>query len=162
MIHGMLVTYYLKAKETQDSLRVHYMNETSNEQFYGYSITVEGTTQFDEKIGLNKEKWKGPLDNGTVVNSLGKNQTVSADLGTMPEIGSTYRYSDYTCKKVTRSAGGKDVYLYYTFNNVHNFVVDYGLKLTIKASDLGLSDTSWKSAYVAKQPNVLCTRYRKE
>lgn len=150
--HGMLVTYYLKAKETQDSLRVHYMNETSNEQFYGYSITVEGTTQFDEKIGLNKEKWKGPLDNGTVVNSLGKNQTVSADLGTMPEIGSTYRYSDYTCKKVTRSAGGKDVYLYYTFNNVHNFVVDYGLKLTIKASDLGLSDTSWKSAYVAKQP----------
>ena len=150
--HGMLVTYYLKAKETQDSLRVHYMNETSNEQFYGYSITVNGNTKFDEKIGLNKENWKGPLDNGTVVNSLEKEQTVSADLGTMPEIGSTYRYSDYTCKKVTRSANGKDVYLYYTFNKVHKFVVDYGLKLTIKASDLGLSDTSWKSAYVAKQP----------
>lgn len=150
--HGMLVTYYLKAKEKQDSLRVHYMNETSNEQFYGYSITVNGNTKFDEEIGLNKENWKGPLDNGTVVNSLGKNLTVSADLGTMPEIGSTYRYSDYTCKKVTRSADGKDVYLYYTFNNVHKFVVDYGLKLTIEASDLGLADTSWKSAYVAKQP----------
>ena len=26
------------------------------------------------------------------------------------------------------------------------------IKLTIKASDLGLSDTSWKSAYVAKKP----------
>lgn len=150
--HGMLVTYYLKAKEKEDSLHVHYMNETSKEQFYGYSITVKGTTQFNENIGLNKDNWKGPLDNGTVVNSLNKEQTVSADLGTMPEIGSTYRYSDYTCTKVTRSADGKDVYLYYTFNNVHKFVVDYGLKLTIKASDLGLSDTSWKSAYVAKQP----------
>ena len=150
--HGMLVTYYLKAKEKENSLHVHYMNETSKEQFYGYSITVKGTTQFNENIGLNKDNWKGPLDNGTVVNSLNKEQTVSADLGTMPEIGSTYRYSDYTCTKVTRSADGKDVYLYYTFNNVHKFVVDYGLKLTIKASDLGLSDTSWKSAYVAKQP----------
>lgn len=150
--HGMLVTYYLKAKEKEDSLHVHYMNETSKEQFYGYSITVKGTTQFNENIGLNKDNWKGPLDNGTVVNSLNKEQTVSADLGTMPEIGSTYRYSDYTCKKVKRSADGKDVYLYYTFNNVHKFVVDYGLKLTIKASDLGLSDTSWKSAYVAKKP----------
>lgn len=150
--HGMLVTYYLKAKEKEDSLHVHYMNETSKEQFYGYSITVKGTTQFDENIGLNKDKWKGPLDHGTVVNSLEKEQTVSADLGTMPEIGSTYRYSDYTCTKVTRSADGKDVYLYYTFNKVHKFVVDYGLKLTIKASDLGLSDTSWKSAYVAKKP----------
>lgn len=97
--HGMLVTYYLKAKEKEDSLHVHYMNETSNEQFYGYSITVKGNTQFDENIGLNKDNWKGPLDHGTVVNSLDKEQTVSADLGTMPEIGATYRYSDYTCKK---------------------------------------------------------------
>lgn len=83
-----------------------------------------------------------------MTNLQNKTQTVSADLSTMPAIGAQYRYSEYTCEKVERSEDGKDVYLYYTFNNTHSFVVDFGLPLDISiSSDLGISG-NWTGAAV--------------
>ena len=145
--HGLKVTYYVRAKATEDSLTVHYVDQTNNQDFYSYNIAVESGTLFKENIGLDNP-WKAPLVNGTVTNSLGKTQTVSADLNTLPEIGAQYRYSDYTCVKVERSEKGKDVYLYYTFSNTHNFVIDFGLPLKITTSDLGISG-NWTSASVS-------------
>ena len=116
--HGMLVTYYVRAKVTEDSLSVHYIDQTANQEFYNYNIAVKSGTLFNENIGL-ASPWKGNLANGSVTNLQDKTQTVSADLSTMPAIGAQYRYSDYTCVKVVRSEDGKDVYLYYTFNNAH-------------------------------------------
>lgn len=144
--HGMLVTYYVRAKVTEDSLAVHYIDQTANQEFYNYNIAVQGGTVFDAKIGL-ANSWKGNLANGTVTNLQNNTQTVSADLSTMPAIGAQYRYSDYTCIEVTRSEDGKDVYLYYTFNNAHSFVVDFGLPLNITANDLNISG-SWTSASI--------------
>ena len=66
-----------------------------------------------------------------MTNLQGKTQTVSADLSTMPAIGAQYRYSDYTCVKAMRREDGKKVYLYYTFNNAHSFVIDFGLPICI-------------------------------
>lgn len=146
--HGMKVTYYVRAKVTEDSLTVHYIDQTANQEFYNYNIAVSSGTTFDENIGL-ASSWKGNLANGTVTNSLNKTQTVSADLSTMPAIGAQYRYSDYTCVKVVRSEDGKDVYLYYTFNNAHSFVIDFGLKLDITANDLGIADSGWSTATVS-------------
>ena len=128
---AMLITYYVRAKVTTDSLHVHYIDKTSNQQFYSYPINVKSGTQFSSKIALNKANWKGPLVNGTVSNDLDKPQTVSADLSTMPEISAQNRYSQYTCDEVRRSDDGKDVYLYYTFDNTKTFVVDFGLPLEI-------------------------------
>lgn len=145
--HGLKVTYYVRAKVTEDSLAVHYIDQTANQEFYRYNIAVESGTFFNENIDLD-DPWKAPLVNGTVTNSLGKDQTVSADLGTLPEIGAKYRYSDYTCVEVVRSQDGKEVSLYYTFNNTHSFVVDFGLPLTITTSDLGISG-NWTSASVS-------------
>lgn len=138
--HGMLVTYYVREKETPDSLHVHYIDTTgsSSNEFYSYAINVHQNTTFDKDIGLNNP-WKGPLKNGTVTNIADKEQTVSADLSTMPAIGASYKYSKYTCNKVERSENGKDVYLYYTFNNKVSFVVDFGLPLKINLSDLNAS-----------------------
>lgn len=138
--HGMLVTYYVREKETPDSLHVHYIDTTgsSSNEFYSYAINVHQNTTFDKVIGLNNP-WKGPLKNGTVTNVADKEQTVSADLSTMPAIGASYKYSKYTCNKVERSENGKDVYLYYTFNNKVSFVVDFGLPLKINLSDLNAS-----------------------
>lgn len=144
---GMLVTYYVRAKVTEDSLAVHYIDQTVNQEFYSYNIAVKFGTLFNENIGL-ADPWKGNLTNGSVTNNLGKTQTVSADLGTMPAIGAQYRYSDYTCVKVERSENGKDLYLYYTFNNAHSFVIDFGLPLNITTSDLGISG-DWTSASVS-------------
>ena len=146
---GMLVTYYVRAKVTQDSLKVHYIDNAMNEEFYNYGIIVNSGTTFDENIGL-ANPWRGNLSKGTVTNSRGKEQTVSADLSTMPEIGAQYRYSNYKCDKVTRSKDGKDVYLYYTFNNANDFVVDFGSSLTITPEDLGISPgaVNWTASAV--------------
>ena len=83
-----------------------------------------------------------------MTNLQNKTQTVSADLSTMPAIGAQYRYSEYTCEKVERSEDGKDVYLYYTFNNTHSFVVDFGLPLNIRKEDLNIAG-NWTSASIA-------------
>ena len=157
--HGMLITYYVRTKTTEDSLTVHYIDKTANREFYFYNIAVAHGTYFDENIGLDKttdKSWKGPLVNGEVTNLKGNKQTVSADLSTLPALSAQYRYSDYTCVEVTRSEAdaetgtpaGKEVYLYYTFNSKHTFVVDFGVPLKIGAKDINLSETGWTTAKV--------------
>lgn len=155
---AMKVTYYVRAKVTEDSLTVHYIDKTANQEFYSYNIAVAQGTYFNANIGLNKDAWKGPLVNGEVTNLKGNIQTVSADLSTLSALSAQYRYSDYTCVEVTRSTGntetgtpaGKEVYLYYTFNNKHTFVVDFGVPLKIKATDIGVTvpegDSYWTEA----------------
>ena len=91
-----------------------------------------------------------------MTNLKGNIQTVSADLSTLPALSAQYRYSDYTCVEVTRSEAdaetgtpaGKEVYLYYTFNSKHTFVVDFGVPLKIGAKDINLSETGWTTAKV--------------
>lgn len=155
----MLITYYVRTKTTEDSLTVHYIDKTANREFYFYNIAVAHGTYFDENIGLDKttdKSWKGPLVNGEVTNLKGNTQTVSADLSTLPALSAQYRYSDYTCVEVTRSEAdaetgtpaGKEVYLYYTFNSKHTFVVDFGVPLKIGAKDINLSETGWTTAKV--------------
>ena len=144
---AILFTYYLRVKPTDDSLGVHYIDQTTNTEFYSYDIAVKSGTLFDKNIGL-ADPWKGNLANGSVTNNLNKTQTVSADLSTMPAIGAQYRYSDYTCVKVERSENGKDVYLYYTFNNTHSFVVDFGLPVKITTQNLGITG-DWTSVSVS-------------
>lgn len=153
--HGMLITCYLRAKKTPDSLTVHYIDKKANKEFYSYNIAVEAGTVFNENIGLGNPA-NGELNNGTVTNLQGKQQIVSANLSTMPAIGAQYRYSDYTCVEVVRSTAttdepaGKEVFLYYTFNNSHIFVVDFGVPLKIKATDIGVTvpagDSYWTEA----------------
>lgn len=137
--HGMKVTYYVRAKVTEDSLGVHYIDETngSETEFYSYNIAVISGTLFDPGFALQN----GSLVNNTVINKQGEPQSVGTDLGKLSEIGPQYKYSDYTCTHAERSADGKDVYLYYTFNNTHTFVADFGLPVTIEAEDLGIQGT---------------------
>lgn len=146
--HGALITYYVRAKVTEDSLTVHYIDRTANQEFYYYNIAVKSGITFNTGIALD-EPWKGPLLNGTVTNSLNKTQTVSADLSTMPAIGAQYRISDYQCVKVERSENGKDVYLYYTFNNTHSFVIDFGLPLEITADKLNINTSTVDASEVS-------------
>ena len=133
---GLLVTYYVRAKETADSLKVHYINRSNNnEEFYNYSIAVNKDTTFDSGFALVSGQLN-QLQYNTVVNKKGETQTVLADLKTMPQIAAQYRYSNYTCVEVNRSGDGKEVFLYYTFNSTQTFVVDFGLPLVIKPTDM--------------------------
>lgn len=141
---SILIRVYVRAKVTKDSLRVHYIDQTdgsTNNEFYAYSIGVKSGILFDENFAWDEANKK--LINNTVQNITGLTQTVQSDLAQMTEIGAHYRYSTYECTGASRSGDGKDVYIYYKFDNSHSFVVDYGLPLEISAEVLGLKDTTW-------------------
>lgn len=135
--HGALITYYVRAKTTvTDALTVHYLDRSADDfEFYNYPIVVKQSTFFDESFAQVKPNTT-ELTGNTVENHLGVTQTVTAELKDMPAIGAQYRYSDYVCVEVKRSDDGKDVYLYYTFNAIKTFVVDFGLPLTITTADI--------------------------
>ena len=133
--HGMLVTYYVRAKATEDALTVHYMDENEGVEFYSYNIAVKEGTYFNANIGL-ATPWKGNLANGSVENFYGRTQYVSSDLATLSQVGAQYLYSEYECVKVERSADGKHVYLYYTFDPTVSFVIDFSLPMELTATDL--------------------------
>lgn len=135
---GLLVTYYVRAKATEDALKVHYVIQATNEEFYNYSIAVNMGTTFDSRFALVSGQLN-QLQYNTVKNKKGETQTVLADLKTMPQIAAQYRYSNYTCVEVKRSDDGKEVFLYYTFNSTQTFVVDFGLPLVIKPKDMNSS-----------------------
>lgn len=131
---GLLITYYVRDKSA--NLTVHYVDQGDGNEFHSYGITTNGQT-FNPNIRLNPSKWKGPLLDGTVTNIKGNEQTVSANLNDMPSISAKYRYAtNYTCVKVETKNDCKDVYLYYTFENKVNYVIDFGLPLEIKLTDL--------------------------
>lgn len=137
---SLLVTYYVRAKQTEDSLTVHYIDATdanNQTEFYSYNIAVAGGTVFHNNIRLPETKINGvtSLTNGKVINKNNVAQYVSSDLTTMPAIGAQYRYVPNNCTNVERR-DDKNVYLYYTFNNKVNYVVDFGLPLEIKLTDL--------------------------
>lgn len=132
---GMLVTYYLRTKVTEDFLTVNYVDlGNTSEPFYSYKIAVRSGTTFKSDIQL-ADPAEQDLLNGDVVNIKGKTQTVTADLTKMPGVPAQYRYSKYQCKNLVKN-DGKTITLYYTFNNSVGFVVDFGLPLMIKAKDL--------------------------
>lgn len=136
--NAYLVTYYVRAV-SKDKLQVNYIDLATGKLFYDYGINVLGTTTFSGDIALNREtadSWKGNLVNGTVKNDKNKDQTVSADLSTMPEIGAEYRHVAYTCDHIQLSTDRKTLDLYYKFNNTVTFVADFGLPITINKGDL--------------------------
>ena len=148
---SILIRVYVRAKVTEDSLRVHYIDQTdgsSDNEFYGYNVAVKSGTTFNPSFAWDAENKR--LENNTVENIRGVTQTVQSDLSKMTEIGAQYRYSTYECVGASRGADGKDVYIYYKFKNSHSFVVDYGTPLEISALDLELDDTSWGTSKISK------------
>lgn len=127
--NAILIRVYIKAPAMEDSLTVHYMDETTGtaSEFYKYSINVVKDTVFDPNFGVTN----GVLHDNTVENYYGQPQTVKTDLKEMPEIDATYRFAAYQCERTTRSDDGKHVYLYYKFTRNAAFVADFGLPITI-------------------------------
>lgn len=141
---GLLVTYYLRAKQTPDSLTVHYAIKGSETAFYEYNIAVTQGITFKPDIAINPQddpSVGGPLLNGTVTNSNDETITVSSKLATLQGLEPQYRYSDYVVvESVLKDS--KNVWIYYTFTREHTYVIDFGLPLNIKFSDFGVKDTS--------------------
>ena len=136
---AILLRVYVRAKVTEDSLTVHYMDKTNNnEEFYSYNIAVKEGTYFKDDIGL-PDTDGGDLKNSEVTNIRNVEQKITTDLSKMPEINAKYRYQIYKCVEVEQSpeTKSKNVYLYYTFSNQTSFVIDFGLPVKIPFSSLG-------------------------
>lgn len=136
--NAILIRVYVKAEIKEDSLKVHYIDEKSGKQFYEYGIPVKTGTYFHSGFAMVPNQ-ENALINNSVENYNGVVQTVTAELKDMPQIKATYRYSNYTLQKVERQADGKEVFLYYTFNNFHTFVVDFGIPLLITPENIGVN-----------------------
>ena len=156
---GVLVTYYLRTKVTEDSLTVNYVNQTTVDQFYSYNIAVASGKTFKPTIRLDNPAERNLLD-GDVVNIKGVTQNVTADLIKMPGVPAQYRYSKYQCKELVKN-DDKTITLYYTFNNSVGFVVDFGLPLTITPKDvnekLALSGVTIESVKVENVTYGTCS-----
>lgn len=131
---AILLRIYVRAKVTEDSLTVRYVDNANNEEFYHYSIAVASNTTFDPDFALSGNQ--NQLIHNTVKNIKGITQTVTADLGNLTEIAAQYRHSKYKCTNAVLSDGNKTVTLYYTFTNIVNFVIDFGLPITITPADV--------------------------
>lgn len=142
--NAILIRVYVKAAATEDSLKVNYVDKGTGTNFYNYNITVEKGITFNAGFALDSN---GELVNNTVVNYNGVTQKVNSNLKEMPEISSYYRFSNFNLKEVKRSTDGKEVWLYYTFNNRHDFVVDFGVPLHLDPADIGLTG-GWDTAKI--------------
>lgn len=131
---AILLRIYVRAKVTEDSLTVRYVDNANNEEFYHYSIAVTSNTTFDPGFALSGNQ--NQLINNTVTNIKGITQTVTAELGNLTEIAAQYRHSKYKCTAAVLSDNNKTVTLYYTFTNIVNFVIDFGLPITITPADV--------------------------
>lgn len=139
---GLLVTYYLRAKQTANSLTVHYAIQGSETAFYEYNIAVNQGTTFNSGIALDHSQDPyvgGPLLYGTVTNSNGETITVSSNLATLQGLEPQYRYSKYKVEE-SKLKDTKNVWIYYTFTREHTYVIDFGLPLKIKFSDFGVTN----------------------
>ena len=162
---GLLVTYYLRAKQTPDSLTVHYAIQGSETAFYEYNIAVNQGTTFNSGIALDPQDDDtvgGPLLNGEVINSNNETITVSSELATLQGLEPQYRYSKY--KIVDFRKDDKNVWIYYTFTREHTYVIDFGLPLKIKFSDFGVTNDAaiytvslWKEQIVHENKGLYGT-----
>ena len=139
--NAILIRVYVKSIAQADALHVNYFVEGSTTPFHDYSINVAAGTVFDIDFARTDD---GTLINNTVEDYEGITRTVQSDLSNMPQISAQYRYSDYQLVNAVRSDDGKTVNLYYRFNSNKTFVVDFGLPLVIKPTDMNKGLTSDK------------------
>ena len=132
---AILIKVYIKTPEKEENLKVHYVDYNSNKEFYGYNISVKEGTLFNAGFGISN----GVLQNNTVKNHQGVTMTVSDDLQSMPEVSKVYRYSHNELVETKRSTDGKEVFLYYTFDPIHEFILDFGLPIKFTPSDFGIT-----------------------
>ena len=142
---AILIRIYVKPKSTADKLDIYYMDCTGTgtdyenaSQFYSSGIVVNEGTTYNENFAFvaATDTEKASLKNNSVKNSTGEDEYVKYKLEQLPELKSRYKVDSYEFVYAKRSTDGKSVYLYYTFENVANYLIDFGTPLVIQASDV--------------------------
>ena len=138
---GMLITYYVRAREKQDNLHVYYIDRKSNVGIYDYEI-IPSTEKTDnvtfEGFTWDKDNIAAGFTNSTnwVWNDQGKKQSVEWDLAKLKDIAAKYKVSYKLVDiQVENGADGKPykvLKLYYESDNSRTYVVDFGVPAKVE------------------------------
>ena len=148
---SILIRIYVKAVETEDSLKVIYYDEKFNDTLVEYNVIVpvgsnfnndivDANTQTPATLPAFKENAERKDATGYgIVNALNKTQNFRTDLTQVPEAVGKYNNGLYTYTGSVVSEDGKTITHYYTIDTETlspNFVVDFGLPLTFPLSQV--------------------------
>lgn len=138
---GMLVTYYVRAREKQDNLHVYYIDRKSNVGIFDYEI-IPSTGKEDHvtfaHFTWNESNIAGGFITGTnwVWNSQNLQQSVEWDLANLKDIAAKYKVSYKLVDiQVENGADGepyKVLKLYYESDNSRTYVVDFGVPAKVE------------------------------
>ena len=146
---SILIRIYVKAVETEDSLKVVYYDEKFNDTLVEYNVIVPDGSNFNNGIVKANTQtsailppFKGNAERKDatgygIVNALNKTQNFRTDLTQVPEAVGKYNNGLYTYTGSVVSEDGKTITHYYTIDTETlspNFVVDFGLPLTFPLS----------------------------
>lgn len=133
---AMLVTYYIRAKQTEDSLKVVYVDESFGSTLYEYHISVKAGVTFDPTLD---DEGRFDASSLTIENLLGVTQNIETDLNNLPEISSRYDADLYSYQLSDLSEDGKTLYLYYTMDTTvfaATIVMDFAKPVSFYLSNL--------------------------
>lgn len=140
---AILIKVYVKAKPTDDSLKVVYYDEKFNDELYSYNINVTNGVTFTDITPppgkFTENNARIDVTGCGIENTLGVTQKFQTDLTKVPEAVGKYKSDLYTYTGSVISDDGKTLYLYYTINTEKlspMFVVDFGLPFQFDLSQV--------------------------
>lgn len=162
-LQGMLVTYYVRGKQTEDSLLVKYVDDVTGNTFYTavFPVTVNAgeTKDFNNSLlDAAGNAYVVPansklLDNTYyILDPYNAKVYVRSDLTRIPDVHGIYSTGVYQhVKAEIDPTNSKVLLLHYTYEpgeTNKDFVLDFGLPVTVKATDVvtNVSDVTSISA----------------
>ena len=140
---AILLKVYVKAKPSDDNLKVIYYDEKFGEELYSYGINVKNGVTFDD-ITPTPSEFSGndsriDVTGCGIENTLGVTQQFQTDLTKVPEAVGKYNSGLYKYTGSVISEDRKTLYLYYNLDTSvlsPMFVIDYGRPFTFELGDV--------------------------
>lgn len=148
---SFLILIYLKVIPKETNLNVVYWDDNANKQINPNDIQIvveENVTYRTPTKGLQNGNINVPndeshfkLDEGAyIVNSSGQQQGFQRDITQISGVATGYQSGIYGYVDSHISADGKTLYLHYNLSSPSKtYVVDFGLPIVIKPTDIGIA-----------------------
>ena len=148
---SFLILIYLKVIPKETNLNVVYWDDNANKQINPNDIQIvveENVTYRTPTKGLQNGNINVPndeshfnLDEGAyIVNSSGQQQGFQRDITQISGVATGYQSGIYGYVDSHISADGKTLYLHYNLSSSSKtYVVDFGLPIVIKPTDIGIA-----------------------
>lgn len=149
--NAVLILIYLEVVETENTLNIIYWDDNGNKQIttspMPIPVVVAPNVTFlsiQQTSAVNTGTFTLD-DNAYIKNSSGANQRFNKNLSTVPGVTGVYLSGLYQYVSAEISGDGMTLTLHFNVKDTSDtkkFVVDFGLPITIKASDFGIYNTS--------------------